>query len=186
MSTGTVSAAAWIAAKTAVNNLLNAFNAKLVTSYVGTISPTITLSGAQQLISRNVYEGDNVRYTDYSDADGLVTKYNLLRRYDSCRIYTASMTWEYNRTVCSADLEGRRDGSFSSTTPAYITPPAAGDIIGYTPTGNTDILNIIVAGTAIHNSTVLGVAPGAEYVYINGCHSNCHSSCHGSCNRSRR
>lgn len=187
--TADISATAWNAAAATLNALITSLNAVAWTTPGGTITPAITLEGTVDPMSRTVNgppTPDDIAAPQYSDSDGMVTKYNALRKYDSARRVDYSGTWYYNLTVISTDLEGRRDTSFSVTTPAYITPPVAGDIITQIPSGNTDLLTIITAGVAIHNSTILGVAPGAEYVVINQCHGSCHSACHSSCHRNRR
>lgn len=190
MAGGNVSAAEWNAARGLLNTLINDCNSVFVSSYTGTISPPITLEPAQSPISRSVVVNADIRAADYSDTDGLVTKYNNMRKYDSCRYrdagsYSTVGTWHYGYTVSSANLLGRRDGSFPGNTPPYIIPPSVGDTIQDILAGR-NILNIINDGTPIHRSTVLGLPAGSEYVVIDNCHSQCHSSCHGRCNRSKR
>lgn len=190
MAGGNVSASEWVATRNLLNTLINDCNTVFVSSYTGTISPPITLEAAQSPISRTVAVNNDIRAAHYSDADGLVTKYNNMRKYDSCRYRDAGTTptvgtWHYGYIVSSANLLGRRDGSFPTNTPPYITPPAVNDTIQDIVAGR-DILDIINDGTPIHRSTILGLAPGTEYVVIDNCHSQCHSSCHGRCNRSKR
>jgi len=185
MSVRLVAAADWTSAKSAINGLLSSFNAVHIASTTGTITPSITLEAAITQISRSIAQGEQVDADEYSDGDGLVYKYNLLRKYESCRRQLNNGSWQYNRTVTSVDVIGTRSASFPPDTPDYIAPPNAADLIENI-VSTRDVVEIIVDGVVIHNSTVLGVAPGAEYVYINECHSSCHSSCHGDCRRSKR
>jgi len=185
MSQRPVSASGWNTCKGVLNQLITDCNAVITTSYTGTITPSITLDSGTTVISRTVAAGDNIRAANYSDADGMVTKYNFMRQYDSCRVLSLVGAWTYNRTVSSVNLLGRRDASFPGNTPAYITPPVVGEDIKDIVFGR-DILEIITDGTPIHRTTILGVAPGDEYVVINNCHSSCHGSCHGDCRRGKR
>jgi hypothetical protein len=185
MSNRLVSASVWNTAKGTVNTLLTNFNNVHVASTSGSIAPPITLEPAISLIVRSVAGGAHVKDDEYSDTDGIVTKYNLLRKYESCRRIDSSAVTHNNQTISSAGVIGTRTPSFPASTPDYITPPNAGDLVKDFTLGN-DILEIITAGVAIHNTTVLGVAPGAEYVVINECHSACHGACHGDCRRSKR
>ena len=185
MSTRLVGATIWNAAKAIANTLLTDMNAVIITSTTGSIAPAITLEAAVGLITRTITVGDLVKDDEYMDADGIVTKYNLLRKYESCRRYTSGAVWQYGKTVVSADVIGHRTAAFPAGTPDYITPPAAGDLIRNFALTN-DILEIVTAGCAIHRGGILGLAPGTEYVVINECHSNCHSSCHGDCRRGKR
>lgn len=187
MSITSVSAAAWMSAKSALNSLITDANTRIVTSYTGSVTPAISLEAGQSIISRSIVSGDIIKADDYSDSDGLVTKYNAMRKYDSARERNISGVWTYGLTVSSAGLLGRRDSSFPATTPAYITPPEVGDDIeNILGTSTKDILEIVLAGASIHRSTILGLTEGTEYVVIDNCHSSCHSSCHGRCNRSKR
>ena len=173
-----VSATIWNATKVVLNALITDCNVKIITSHSGVISPAGTiLSPAITGVSRTVVAGDDIKADDHSDADGIVTKYNAMRLYDSCRRRSLAGTWTYGYTVNSVQRTGARDGSFPVATPASITPPVA-DVTLI----QTDILEIITAGCAIHRTTLLAVAAGSEHVVID----ECHSSCHGSCNRSRR
>jgi len=184
-----VSATQWNLAATTLNAVITALNAVAVTSTTGTVTPAVTLEPTEPVMSRTVLgppTADDVSARQFSDSDGIVIKYNALRKYDSARKQIITGAWFYNLVVISEGLAGHRDVFFSSTTPAYITPPIAGDNIQYVPTGNTDILSIINTGVAIHNTTILTVTAGNEYVVINECHSSCHGSCHSSCHRNRR
>lgn len=184
-----VSATQWNSTAVTINALITALNAVAVTSTTGTVTPAVTLEGTTPVMSRTVLgppTPSNVSAQQYSDSDGIVTKYDSLRKYDSARRLDSSAVWHYNLTVISQGLAGHRDGYFSVTTPAYITPPVVGDNVQFVPSGNTDILSIINTGVTIHNTTVLGVTSGNEYVVINECHSSCHSYCHSSCHRNRR
>jgi hypothetical protein len=184
-----VSALGWNTAAATLNALITALNAVAVVSTTGTVTPAVTLEGTTAPISRTVNgppTPDDISAQHFSDADGMAIKYNALRKYDSARRIDNAGAWYYGLTVISEGLAGHRDTYFSVTTPAYITPPVAGDIIQYIPTGNTDMFSIINAGVAIHNTTILGVASGSEYVVINECHSYCHGNCHSSCHRNRR
>ena len=185
MANRLVAASDWTSAKTAINNLLTNLNAVHIASHGGSISPSISLEAAISAISRAVAQGEQVKYDEYSDSDGLVYKYNLLRKYESCRRRDSGGSWHYNQTVSSSGVIGTRSGSFPANTPDYITPPSAGALIESIVTLR-DILEIVVDGVVIHNTTILSVAPGAEYVVIDECHSSCHSSCHGDCRRSKR
>lgn len=182
MSIRLVSAGDWNTAKGILNTLLTDFNAVHISSTSGSISPSITLEAAIGLIGRTIVAGQPVEGIEYSDSDGIVAKYNLLRKYDSCARYNGG--WSYGHTVTSAGLIGHRTPSFPAGTPDYITPPSVGDLIKNFVLTN-DVLEIVTAGCAIHRSTVL-VGAGSEYVIINECHSSCHSSCHGDCRRSKR
>jgi len=185
MAGGNVSAAAWNTTCGLLNTLIANANAVLITTYTGTITPVVTLEVGQSPVSRTRAVNNDIRAADYSDADGLVTKYNNMRKYDSCRFRDIAGTWYYGYAVSSAGLLGRRDGSFPANTPAYITPAAInGTIQDIQPSRN--ILDIITDGVVVHRTTILNVGAGNEYVVIDNCHSSCHSSCHGSCNRSRR
>jgi len=197
MSGGFISATTWNTTRGTLNTLITDCNAVIQTTYATSITPVITLMSGEATVSRTVSgppAADDIRAAHYSDADGIVTKYNWLRNYDSCRYRDAGTatvvgTWHYNKTVASANLLGRRDASFPANTPAYITPPVVGNNIADIVSGR-DILSIISDGATVHRSTILGVAAGSEYVVIDNCHTSCHSSCHSvchsSCNRSRR
>ncbi len=177
-----VSASTWNTTKATLNTLITDCNAVHVSSYTGTITPVgTTLKSPITTMTRTVVAGDDIKADDFSDADGIVTKYNALRDYDSCRKRTSDNVWHYGLTVSSDQLTGRRDSSFTVDDPAYITPPVAEVTEIY-----DDLLSIITAGCAVNRTTLLSVGVGSEYVVIDECHTNCHSSCHGSCNRGRR
>jgi len=187
MSIRVVSATDWGSAKSTLNTVIGNCNSVHISSTSGTITPSITLQASQSTISRSVSSGDNIDKDHYSDSDGIVTKYNFMRKYESARRRDNGGTWYYNRTVSSSDVEGDRDGDFSASTPAYITPPDTGETIeNIVESPARDILEIVTDGASIHNTGILGVGAGSETIEIDECHSNCHGSCHNRCNRSKR
>jgi hypothetical protein len=170
----------WDTAKTTLNNLITTANAVNQFGQSGVITPAITLIATQSTLSRSITVGDEAVADQMVDSDGMITKYNFMRNYDSCRRYTSSAAWIYGLTVTSYGITGRRDGSFPVNYPAYITPQ-----IQYTEISNqggVSVLDIVVGGCPYHMSTLFPGA-GSEYVIINQCHSACHSDCHGDRNR---
>jgi len=186
MSVRKVSATDWNSARGTLNNLITSCNNVNISSTTGTITPSVLLQSTQTTVSRTVTSGIAIRAAHFSDSDGIVTKYNFMRKYDSCRRRLSSGEWNYGRTAVSSDVEGRRDGSFTTAIPAYITAPVAGGKIqNIVLSPSRDILEIIVDGCAIHNTTLFPSA-GTEYIVISECHSSCHSSCYSSCKRGKR
>lgn len=170
----------WDSAKSTLNSLISTANAVNQYGQSGVITPTITLIPTQNQISRNVNTDDIATADQMVDSDGMITRYNFMRNYDSCRRYTASATWVYGRTVTSYGITGRRDGSFPADYPAYITPQ--NQYTEISNQGTKSVLEIVVGGCPYHTATLFPGA-GSEYVVINQCHSSCHSDCHGDRNR---
>jgi len=186
MSQRLVSASDWNTVRNKLNTLITDINAVFIESTTGTVTPDVRpFKVSQDPISRTVVVDTFIRAVHWSDSDGLVTKYDEMRAYDSARRYNADKTWSYNRVIVAEACRGRRDGSFPGNTPANITPPVVNTLIKDITTGR-DALEIISDGIDIHRNTILEVAPGAEYVEINECHNECYSACHSSCHRNRR
>ena len=185
MSVRLVTAANWTGAKSAINTFLS--NALVVHySGAGVTVPAITLESAVSAISRSIAQGEQVDADEYSDADGLVFKYNLIRKYESARRRDASNNWHYGECITSVDVIGTRTADFvAAGLVDAITPPLVAELIEGL-VGGLDILEMVVAGCALHQTSVLSVVAGAEYVEIDECHSNCHTSDYSSCDRGKR